>query len=377
MPYELSWIEASVRNIKDLTPTVRLFEIVPADGRVREFSPGSHIAVSVPLGGRQETRHYSLIPNWVECFGERPPHPSPLPSGRGSPAAAVVKASPRPNGERDRVRGDFEKHSTGLRADGCFRIAVKRQPESRGGSAYMWSLAPGARLTISEPQTQFEIDWNRPAYRLVAGGIGITPIYGMALRLAERGADVRLAYAVRRREDAAFAAELAEALGDRLEIYASAEGRRLDAGAFLSGHKEGTLAAVCGPLSLMNEARRAWAAAGGVASDLRFETFGSSGCRASEPFRIRFALHGETREIAVPETKSMLDALAGAGVEVAYDCLRGECGLCVLDVTGVSGEIDHRDVFLSDRQKQANTKICACVSRATGSISIDSAYRAG
>ncbi len=38
----------------------------------------------------------------------RPAHPSPLPKGRGSSAAAVEKASPRPNGERDRVRGDSE-----------------------------------------------------------------------------------------------------------------------------------------------------------------------------------------------------------------------------------------------------------------------------
>lgn len=326
MPYELSWTEASVRSIRDLTPTVRLFEIVPANGRAEEFAPGAHIAVSVPLGSRQETRHYSLI---------------------------------------------------GLRADDCYRIAVKRHPESRGGSAYMWLQAPGARLVISEPQTQFEIDWRRPAYLLVAGGIGITPIYGMALRLAERGADVRLAYAVRNREEAPFARELAEALGDRLEIHASAEGRRLDVGAFFAGHKEGTLAAVCGPLSLMNGARGAWTAAGGIASDLRFETFGSSGGLTAEPFRVWFSWQGETREIAVPETKSMLDALAEAGVEVAYDCLRGECGLCALDVIGVCGEIDHRDVFLSDRQKSENNKICACVSRATGSIAIDSAYRAG
>jgi ferredoxin-NADP reductase len=324
MAYELSWTEASVRNIKDLTPSVRQFEIVPADGPIKEFSPGSHITLRVPLGGRQENRHYSLI---------------------------------------------------GSGPDGCYRIAVKRQPESRGGSAYMWSLAPGARLTISEPQSQFEIDWDRPAYRLVAGGIGITPIYGMALRLAGRGAEVRLAYAVRSLDEAVFAGELAAALGDRLEIYASAQSRRLDLEAFLSGCRPGTLAAVCGPLSLMTEARRAWAAAGGVAPDLRIETFGSGGARPSELFRLRFPWHEETREIAVPETKSMLDALAEAGVEVAYECLRGECGLCVLDVTGVSGEIDHRDVFLSDRQKSANTKICACVSRASGSIEIDSAYR--
>jgi dimethylamine monooxygenase subunit B len=324
MPYELTWSEARVRSIADLAPSIRQFEIVPSDGRIKDFAPGSHIAVKVPLLGAQESRHYSL---------------------------------------------------TGARAGDCYRIAVKRLPGSRGGSAYMWSLEPGAMLAIAGPQTQFEIDWNRPAHRLVAGGIGITPILGMALRLAQRKSDVRLAYAVRERQDAAFAAELAEMLGDRLEIYASAEGRRLDLDAFFAGSPPGTMAAVCGPLTLMSAAQRAWASAGGLASDLRVETFGAGGARAAEPFTVRLSWRGEAREITVPETQSMLDALAAAGVEVAYDCLRGECGLCVLDVTGVCGQIDHRDVFLSGPQKAANTKICACVSRASGSIAIDSAYR--
>ncbi len=44
----------------------------------------------------------------------RPPHPGPLPKGRGSQAAdsssaqRAILASPRPNGESDRVRGDSE-----------------------------------------------------------------------------------------------------------------------------------------------------------------------------------------------------------------------------------------------------------------------------
>ena len=42
---------------------------------------------------------------------------------------------------------------------------------------------------------------------------------------------------------------------------------------------------------------------------------------------------------------------------------------------GLKGEIDHRDVFLSDHQKQENTKLCACVSRAIGTITIDPLYR--
>ena len=78
----------------------------------------------------------------------------------------------------------------------------------------------------------------------------------------------------------------------------------------------------------------------------------------------------------VPENKTMLDALNEAGVEVMWDCLRGECGLCAVDMVEVDGGIDHRDVFLSDHQKQENTKLCTCVSRAFGGgVVIDTGYR--
>jgi vanillate O-demethylase ferredoxin subunit len=46
-----------------------------------------------------------------------------------------------------------------------------------------------------------------------------------------------------------------------------------------------------------------------------------------------------------------------------------------MDVLQVNGEIDHRDVFLSDEEKASNTKICVCVSRVVGEITLDSAYR--
>jgi dimethylamine monooxygenase subunit B len=41
----------------------------------------------------------------------------------------------------------------------------------------------------------------------------------------------------------------------------------------------------------------------------------------------------------------------------------------------VEGEIDHRDVFFSDHQKSANGKICPCVSRAVGAITVNTLYR--
>jgi ferredoxin len=80
--------------------------------------------------------------------------------------------------------------------------------------------------------------------------------------------------------------------------------------------------------------------------------------------------------ITVPADCTLLEALDAAGVQTLWDCKRGECGLCVMDVLAVEGEVDHRDVFLSAHEKQSATRICACVSRAVGTLTLDSAYRA-
>ena len=59
------------------------------------------------------------------------------------------------------------------------------------------------------------------------------------------------------------------------------------------------------------------------------------------------------------------------------DCLRGECGLCAVTVVAAGGELDHRDVFLSEAEQEEGGALCACVSRvAGGTVSIDTGYRA-
>ena len=322
MRFALTWTDATLRRVRDVTPSIRVFEIVPAGGRALPYSVGSHINVSVLVGGQPDTRSYSLV-------------------GEGS-------------GE-------------------SYRIAVKRQPESRGGSSYMWGLKEGAKLSVTEPHALFTLEYDRPEYLLVAGGIGITPIVGMALQLARRHAPVRMLYAARTRDDLAFLDELAPVLGERLELYVSAEGRRIDLASEFGRLPPGAMAAICGPLPMIDAARRAWAEAGRPSPDLRFETFGSSGSRPPEPFRVRLA--GQDREILVPETRTMLAALEDAGIEVISDCLRGECGLCALDIVAIDGEVDHRDVFFSDEQRAENGKICTCVSRAVGTITVDVLYR--
>lgn len=315
------WQPATLRAVRDLTHDIRLFEIVP--DRFVPPAPGSNIAVTVQIGGRADIRRYSLV---------------------------------------------------GPCRDGLYRIAVKRLADSRGGSVYLHGLEPGARLTVSDPANHFVLGRARPAYLLVAGGIGITPLYGMALALHEAAAEFRLLYAARRPGDLAFADDLRARIGPRLEIFLDAEGRRIDIAAEIARLAPGGELYVCGPIGMLEAAKRAWQASGRPVDGLRFETFGSSGRYATEPFSVVIPRLG--REIGVARNQSLLDALEAAGIAVLSDCRRGECGLCALKILAVETAIDHRDVFFSDAQKQADRQLCACVSRARGGrLSIDIADR--
>jgi vanillate O-demethylase ferredoxin subunit len=125
---------------------------------------------------------------------------------------------------------------------------------------------------------------------------------------------------------------------------------------------------------MLEAAKRAWRESGRPVDGLRFETFGSSGRYAAESFTVRIPRLG--KEIVVPSNQTMLDALEAAGVEMIWDCRRGECGLCALRILDVDGTVDHRDVFFSDAQKASDTQLCTCVSRVVGgSITVDTADR--
>ena len=322
MRFAEQWSWCTVETIRDVTPTIREFRLRPDNGQVPPCPPGSHIGVAVLIDGQPARRSYSLVAN----------------------------SDP-----------------------GTYRIAVRLAPDSRGGSRGMWNLQPRARIEISGPASLIEIDWSRRNYCLIAGGIGITPISAIAAALRRRNVDLHLHYAVKSRSDAAFLDELSVLLGDRLTVHAGNEGARIDLDATFRALPDDAIAVMCGPMRMLEAARRAWNAAGRAPADLRYETFGSSGLKPTAEFRVR--LKDSDTELVVSQTSSMLDALNGAGFEVISDCQRGECGVCAIDVVAIDGEIDHRDVFFSEQQKKDNRKICPCVSRAIGVVTIDTLYR--
>ena len=126
---------------------------------------------------------------------------------------------------------------------------------------------------------------------------------------------------------------------------------------------------------MLNAVKQAWAQAGRPVSRLRYEVFGDNGRFAETFFEVAVANRDVT--VQVRPDQSVLDALIGAGVEMIYDCQRGECGLCAVKILKLQdGMVDHRDVFFSEGEKRENRSMCSCVSRLTaGSAVIDIGYR--
>ena len=249
-------------------------------------------------------------------------------------------------------------------------IAVRLDPRSRGGSAYMHGLRTGDTLTVSQAVQDFELTPGRPGYALLAGGIGITPMIGMARALAQRGADYQLVYAGRSRAGMAFLEQLDADHASRLRAVVDDEDGPLDCAKFVADLPTGTELYVCGPPAMLAAVQGEWQEAGRPPSLLRFETFGSGGALPTLPFDVWAPRTGI--RTTVPADRSALQALEEAGAEVMADCLRGECGLCVVPVLAATGPVDHRDVFLSPRQKALGEEICLCVSRLAGdTLTID------
>ena len=72
------------------------------------------------------------------------------------------------------------------------------------------------------------------------------------------------------------------------------------------------------------------------------------------------------QEIPIAADQTVLDALHGAGLNVPISCGQGICGTCLTWV--VEGTPDHRDMYLTPEEQDANDQITPCCSRAKSAI---------
>lgn len=238
-------------------------------------------------------------------------------------------------------------------------IAVKREDEGRGGSLHMHGLSEGDLLTVSQPRNNFQLDSDLEHYTLIAGGIGVTPIFSMANKLKLSGKHFDIYYLIQSTKDAAFA-RLFEALdlGDNLHIHATDENGLIDFPSVFENLSDESVIYTCGPEPMMQAVEQA---ANVKDIDVYLERFSALPIdtdQENENFQVEIRSTGAV--YTIEEDESILDILLEEGVEVDFGCMEGVCGACITDV--LDGDIEHRDSILTDKEQAANNTMCVCVS---------------
>lgn len=305
----MALIDVVVSDIVQETPTVKTLYLVKPDGTpIGKYSPGAHIDV---VGPTAITRQYSL------CS--------------------------RPDD------GD------------TFAVAVKREEQSRGGSAALHDLAVGDTLQISEPRNVLGIANTAAHHVLVAAGIGITPMLSMARYMDVHDISFDLHYFSRTEEEAAFLPLLRDRCPKKLHAHLGVDRAYQEAllTEALTAAQPDTHVYVCGPEGFMDKV--VTVAERFVPADaVHFENFHAAeqpDAAANTAFEVE--LEGETYEI--PADKSIVDVLDENGVDIDTSCQEGICGTCTMTV--LEGRPEHRDNVLTKAEKESGELIAVCVSR--------------
>ena len=310
MPNETAAVEASFEArliaIRYAARDVNTYEFARPDGAtLKDVEPGAHIDVALPNG---ITRQYSLI--W----------PGPTP---------------------DR-----------------YIVAVKRDPNSRGGSRFMHEeLRVGQLVTITGPRNNFRLREDSEHTVLIAGGIGITPIWCMVQRLRALPAPPgswTLHYSCRTRAAAAFLAGLAQCRQVHLN-FDEESGRVLDLAAVVGQAPPAAHLYCCGPAPMLAAFEQATANWPGEQKHVEYFT-----PKEAPPLAGGFVveLRRSGREFVIPPGKRILEVLRDAGMDLSYSCEQGICGACETRV--ISGVPEHRDSVLTPAEQAANTTVMIC-----------------
>lgn len=312
-------IAVVIRDRADITSDIVVLELASRDGiPLPEFAPGAHVDLELEAG---MVRQYSLCDPW--------------------------------NG------GD------------CYRVAIRRDPNSRGGSAFIHDcLKLGDALSISAPRNAFHLSDAAGCHVLLAAGIGITPLYCMAQELQARGVAFELHVFARSHDTLPFAQELAGLVSLKLHLGLASEEVAPVMSGILARSAPGTHAYACGPAPFMSiaEAMAADTLGREHYHQERFSPLAASVEPDATTAEVVLSRSGLT--LCVPPEQSILEAVEDAGICVMSSCRTGICGSCLTTV--VSGAIDHRDDYLTSREKEDGRVMLLCVSRAkAGKLVLD------
>ena len=312
-------LKARVTRVTEAAQDIRSFELEPEDpgdiGALADFIAGAHIDVLTPAG---MLRQYSIVS-----------------------APGEINA-----GSAHRFRG--------------VTIAVKREPDSRGGSASMHEqVRDGAIIEISRPKNHFRLA-NSGGALFLAAGIGVTPLLSMAGQMAATRRPYALHYFSRSAAHVAFGERLAALQDVHSHLGLSPEETLATIETVLAAMDPQMDVYVCGPRPFLDAIVGAAQKAGLSADRVHFELFSNTvSHQGDQPFKVRLARSGI--ELNVAAGQSLSQVLADHGIPIETSCEQGVCGTCMVAV--LEGTPQHRDVYLSEDEKRAGHCMQACVSR--------------
>jgi dimethylamine monooxygenase subunit B len=242
-----------------------------------------------------------------------------------------------------------------------YAISVLESLDGSGGSRWIHrELHTGDTVVARVPRSAFAPVLRATRHLLVAAGIGITPMVSH-LRSARRwGRDVELLY-VHRKGRGAHVEEIT-ALTDNATTFTDRGSFATALNHALARQRLGTHLYVCGPASFMDAVTATAAELGWPGSRVHVEHFGTAAFDPGEPFEVHLRTTGD--RFTVGSGVSLLAALLARGHEVGNLCRQGVCGECRIAVT--RGEILHRDLYLTERERATGESMMCCVSRAAG-----------
>lgn len=244
----------------------------------------------------------------------------------------------------------------------CYRIAVLRAPDGRGGSAEIHDTAlVGRKMQVVGPRNHF-VQEEASSYLFIAGGIGITPILPMVAAAEKAGASYRLVYGGRTLASMAFRDELPS--GDQVQLVPEDTGGRPDLAALVRQTPAEALVYACGPAGLLDALIGVCAAEG---RELRLERFADGGkgaaaaTEAVEGKAFEVELHQSGVTVQVGEDERMLDKLLEVCPGLLTSCEEGFCGTC--ETVVLEGIPEHHDQILSEKEREAGRTMFVCVGR--------------
>ncbi len=309
----MTWVEMKTRGLREEAEGILALELCMADASALPFTwePGAHVDVQMGSG---VVRQYSL---------------------------------------------------TNLADEGCLRLAIKHAENSRGGSRWLHQqLRVGDRLRVSAPRNLFPLQPGAGPVLLVAAGIGVTPLLAMYRQCRAQQRPVQLLYFSR---SAAHSAFIEQFQGDPAVSVVTGLAAA-DVGAYLDQHlpawETDSQLYTCGPDGFMASVQQLAGERGWPLQALFQEHFQAPLAATDSAVETELVLARSGKSVTVQIGETLVAAAERVGVTIPTSCGMGMCGACMTAV--VSGEIKHRDQYLSDAERASGKWIMPCVSGCTG-----------